>query len=127
MYSPPPSWGDFAQRPTSRSAHRTTTCQNKNLSVKRLHTRVLDPHMRPLWMLLKWDCVSSLEALVVEVWGQGGRQEEVKVADGSLHGDVEGAEQRPPLLQHLLGGRLWEISRKGDIDVHEHWLLSLWL
>ena len=83
--------------------------------------------MQVLWRLLKWDCVSLLEALVVEFWGQGGWQEEVKVADGSLHGDVEGAEQRPPLFKHLLGGRLWEISRKGDVVVHEHWFLSLLL
>lgn len=53
-----------------------------------------------------------LEALVVELRGQGSGQKEFKVADGSLHGDVEGTEQRPPFLQHLLGGRLWEIPRQ---------------
>lgn len=51
-----------------------------------------------------------LEAFVVLFWGHDGGQEELKVADGFLHGDIKGTQQRSPLIQHLLCGRLREIS-----------------
>lgn len=55
---------------------------------------------------------SSPEALLVLLGGHDGGQEELKVADGTLHGDVKRTQQRTPLLQHLLGGRLRKISVK---------------
>lgn len=55
-----------------------------------------------------------LETLVVELRGKGGGQEELKVGDGLLHGDIKGTHQRPPLIQHFCSGIFWEIPENKE-------------
>lgn len=50
-----------------------------------------------------------LVALVVKIWWQRCWEEELKVADCSLHCDIKRTKEGSPLIQHLLGGRLWKV------------------
>lgn len=47
-----------------------------------------------------------LVALVVKIWWQSCWEEQLKVADRSLHRDIKGTKEGSPLVQHLLSGRL---------------------
>lgn len=50
-----------------------------------------------------------LVALVVKIRWQSCWEEELKVADCSLHRDIEWTKEGSPLIQHLLSGRLWKV------------------
>lgn len=50
-----------------------------------------------------------LEALVVKIWWQRCWEEELKVADCSLHCDIKWTKEGSPLIQHLLSGRLRKV------------------
>lgn len=56
--------------------------------------------------------IHLLEALAVLLRGHDCGEEQLHVTDGLLHSHVKHAQQGAPLVQHLPGGRRWEVPGK---------------